>query len=348
MRMHPKQTSCRFRLPDLIGKMRVQASGATLRRREFVKVIAGGVVVWPLAARAQQASSPKLGVLLVENREPFWKLFSEGLRDFGYVDGQNVHIEFRSAGGKLSLLPELASDLVRLKVDVIIASETPAVHAAKRATTEIPIVMAPSGDPVGTGLIASLSRPGGNVTGLSAATAELAGKSLELIREILPTARRVAALADPKNSFTKSFLEQINRAALVADVEIQAVMLSSPEEFETVFVGMANRDIEALIVQPTLPREPIIQLARKYRLPSVSGNRGFADAGGLMSYAGSLTDRYRNAAPYVDKILRGAKPADLPVQQPTKFELVINVKTAKALGLTIPPALLSRADHLIE
>src|SRR5262249_43829648 len=253
-----------------------------MRRREFVKGIVGSAIAaWSLAARAQQASSAKLGVLLVENREPFWKLFSEGLRDFGYIDGQNVQIEFRSAGGKLSLLPELAADLVRLKVHIIIASETPAVQAAKRATNEIPIVMAPSGDPVGTGLIVSLSRPGGNVTGLSAATAELAGKSLELIREILPTVRRVAALADQKNPFTKSFLEQINRAAAVADVEIQAVMVSSPEEFETVFAGMANRDTEALIVQPTLPRAPIIELARKYRLPSVSGNRAFADAGGL-------------------------------------------------------------------
>src|SRR5215475_6682820 len=293
--MHPKQTSCRFRLPDLIGKMRVQASGATLRRREFVKVIAGGVVVWPLAARAQQASSPKLGVLLVENREPFWKLFSEGLRDFGYIDGQNVQIEFRSAGGKLSLLPELASDLVRLKVDVIIASETPAVHAAKRATSEIPIVMAPSGDPVGTGLIDSLSRPGGNVTGLSAATAELAGKSLELIREILPTARRVAALADPKNSFTKSFLEQIHRAAAAANLEIEAIMVRGGEEFEAAFAQMTSRGIEAVIVQPTLPRAPIIELAKKHRVAAVSGNRAFADAGGLISYAVFCLKKNKNA-----------------------------------------------------
>ena len=158
----------------------------------------------------------------------------------------------------------------------------------------------------------------------------------------------MAALADPTNAFTKSFLEQINRAAQAAGFEIQAVMVGGPEEFETAFAGMAGRGIEAVIVQPTLPRAPVIELARKYRLPAVSGNRAFADAGGLMSYAGSLTDRYRNAAPYVDKILKGAKPADLPVQQPTKFELVINLKTAKALNLTVPPTLLARADEVIE
>jgi putative ABC transport system substrate-binding protein len=319
-----------------------------MRRRDFIKGLAGSAAAWPLVARAQQARPAKLGVLLVENREPFSRLFSEGLRDFGYIDGQNIQIEYRSAGGKLSLLPALAAEIIRLKVDIIIASETPAVQAAKRATNEIPIVMAPSGDPVGTGLIASLSRPGGNVTGLSAATAEFAGKSLDLIREILPAARRVAALADPTNAFTKSFVEQINRAAQSAGLEIQAVMVDGAEDLEAVFAGMAGRGIEALIVQPILPRAPIIELARKYPLPAVSGNRVFADAGGLMSYAGSLADRYRNAAPYVDKILKGAKPDDLPVQQPTKFELVINLKTAKALGLTVPPTLLARADEVIE
>ena len=183
-----------------------------MRRREFITFV-GGVAVLPLAVGAQPTTAPRLGVLLVENRVPFSRLFSEGLRDLGYIDGRNIQIEFRSAQGNLSHLPELAADLVRLKVDIIVASETPAVLAAKRATSEIPIVMAPSGDPVGTGLIASLSRPGGNVTGLSAATAEHAGKSLELVPEILPGVRRVAALADSTNAFTKSFLEQIHRAA---------------------------------------------------------------------------------------------------------------------------------------
>jgi putative ABC transport system substrate-binding protein len=183
---------------------------------------------------------------------------------------------------------------------------------------------------------------------LSAATAELAGKSLELIREIMPAAGRVAALADPTNAFTKPFLEQINLAAKTVGIEIQVVMVRRTEEIGAAFAEMTGRRIDAVIVQPTLPRAPIIDQLQKQRLPGVSGNRAFADAGGLVSYAGSLADRYRNAAPYVDKILKGAKPADLPVQQPTKFELVINVKTAKALGLTIPPTLLARADDVIE
>ena len=318
-----------------------------MQRREFINLI-GGVAAWPIAVRAQQTNLPKLGILLVANREPFSRQFWEGLREFGYIDGQTIQVEFRSAEGKLNLLPGLAAELVRLKVDIIVASETPSVQAAKHATSEIPIVMAPSGDPVGTGLITSLARPGGNVTGLSAATAELAGKSLELIREVMPAASRVAALADPTNAFTKPFLENINLTARTFGIEIQVVMLRGTEAFDAAFAELAGKQIDAVIVQPTLPRAPIIDLLRKHRLPAVSGNRAFADAGGLMSYAASLADRYRNAAPYVDKILKGTKPADLPVQQPTKFELVINLKAAKALGLSIPPALLGRADEVIE
>jgi putative ABC transport system substrate-binding protein len=319
-----------------------------MRRRDFIVVLAGSAAAWPFVVRAQQTKPAKLGVLLVEKREPFSRVFFEGLQGFGYIDGQNIQIEYRSAEGKLDRLPALAAELVDLKVDIIVASETPAVQAAKHATTEIPIVMAPSGDPVGTGLIKSLSRPGGNITGLSAATAELAGKSLELIREIRPSARRVAALADPANAFTRSFLAQIHVSAKAAGLEIHDVMIEATQDLEPIFAELAGRGVDALIVQPTLPRASIIALARKHRLATVSGNRAFADAGGLMSYAGSLADRYRNAAPYVDKILKGAKPADLPVQQPTKFELVINLKTAKALGISVPPAMLTRADEVIE
>ncbi len=328
--------------------MRRRRSVDRMRRRDFIVVFAGSVAAWPFAVHAQQTKPAKLGVLLVEKREPFSRVFSEGLREFGYVDGQNMQIEYRSADGKLDRLPALAAELVDLKVDIIVASETPAVQAAKRATAQIPIVMAPSGDPVGTGLISSLSRPGGNVTGLSAATAELAGKSLELIREMIPGARRVAALADPANAFTKSFLAQVHASAKAAGLEIQDVMLGGTQDLESIFAGLAGGGVHALIVQPTLPRAPIIALAWKHRLATVSGNRAFADAGGLMSYAGSLADRYRNAAPYVDKILKGAKPADLPVQQPTKFELVINLKTARALDISVPSAMLTRADEVIE
>ena len=319
-----------------------------MRRREFIALLSSAISAWPFEAIGQEAKVRKLGVLLVGNREPFSREFGNGLRDLGYVEGRNIELHVRTAEGRLSALSDLAAELVRLNVDVIVASETPAVQAAKRATSEIPIVMAPSGDPVGTGLIASLARPGGNVTGLSAATAELAGKSLELIREILPSAKRVAALADPSNSFTKPFLEQIHLAARGLAIDIDVVMMRSPEEFETAFAGMASKRIEATVVQPTLPRPPIVKLVQQHKLPAVSGNRAFADAGGLMSYAGSLADRYRNAAPYVDRIFKGAKPADLPVQQPTKFELVVNAKAAKALGLTIPPTLLARADEVIE
>jgi putative ABC transport system substrate-binding protein len=291
---------------------------------------------------------PRIGVLLVGNREPFWSLFRDGLRDLGYIEGQNITFEFRSGQGKLQALPDLAAALVRLKVDIIVASETPAVQAAKLATKEIPIIMAPSGDPVGTGLVASLARPGGNVTGLSAATAELAGKSLELIREVLPSMKRIAALADPANPFTKPFLEQIELAGVALGVDIKAVMVRGVEEFDAAFSTMAHEPVDAVIVQPTLPRKPAARMALKFRLPAVSGNRAFAEEGGLLTYAASLTDRYREAAVYVDKILKGRKPADLPVQQPTRFELVINLKTAKALGLDIPPMLLARADEVIE
>ncbi len=318
-----------------------------MKRRDFIAAL-GGVSLTPLVAHGQQPKIPKLGILLVGGREPFGREFNAGLRDLGYIEGQNIQIEYRSAEGKLPALAGLAAELVGLNVDLLVASETPAVAAAKRATATLPVVMAPAGDPLGTGLVASLARPGGNVTGLSAATAELAGKSLELIREMLPAVRRIAALADPSNPFSKSFLKHIDSSSRAIGVEILVVNVTAPEEFEGAFGGMMRDRAEAVVVQPTLLRLPIIELALKYRLPSVSGNRAFADGGGLMSYAGSLADRYRNAASYVDKILKGAKPADLPVQQPIKFELVINQKTAKALGLTVPPTLLARADEVIE
>jgi putative ABC transport system substrate-binding protein len=318
-----------------------------MNRRKFF-AFAGGAALWPITVRAQQAQVPRIGVLLVGNREPFLSLFQAGLRDLGFTDGQNIRIELRSGEGNIQTLPNLAAELVALKVDVIVASETPAVQAAKQATKEIPIVMSPSGDPVGTGLIVSLARPGGNVTGLSAATAELAGKSLDLVREILPSVRRVAALADPKNPFTKPFLEQIELAAGTLSIEVRPYMVRSADEFEVAFAEMARQQVDAVIVQPTLPRKGAIDLALKHRLPAISGNRAFPEAGGLLSYAASLADRYRGSAVYVDKILKGSKPAELPVQQPTRFELVINLKTAKQLGLTIPPTLLARADEVIE
>jgi putative ABC transport system substrate-binding protein len=316
-----------------------------MRRRVFLTLLCSAAA---LPAGAQQVKTPKIGVLLVGNVEPFWSQFREGLRDFGYIDGRNIHVEVRSAQGKPNTLPDLAAELVRLNVDIIVASETPAVQAAKDATSLIPIVMAPSGDPVGTGQVASLARPGGNVTGLSAASAELAGKSLELIREILPSASLFAVLADPTNPFSKPFLEQIELAARVLNIGTQINMVRSVDEFEAAFVEMTRRKVDALIVQPTLPRQRAIDLTLKHRLPAVSGNRAFADAGGLVSYAASLADRYREAGSYIDKIFHGRKPADLPIQQPTKFELVVNLKTANMLGLTIPTSIMLRADEVLR
>jgi putative ABC transport system substrate-binding protein len=311
-------------------------------------VVCGGAAIsLPLATQAQP-KMPTIGVLLVGNREPFSTVFSEGLRDLGYTERQNILLDVRSAEGQPSLLPALALALVRRAVEVIVASETPAVQAAKWATSEIPIVMAPSGDPVGTGLVASLAQPGGNVTGLSAATAELAGKSLELVREILPSARTVAALADPTNPFTRPFLEQVRTAGRVLDFEIKVMMVRGADDYEAAFAALVGEAASAVVVQPTLPRKGLAELALRHRLASVSGNRAFAETGGLMSYSAGVSDRYRNAAIYVDKILKGAKPADLPVQQPTRFELVINLKTAKALDLIVPQTLLARADEVIE
>lgn len=330
--------------------MRRRGILAGIARRDFLVSTAVAIAALDMSgpAAAQEAKIPRLGVLLVGSREPFWGLFGEGLNEFGYREGQNVVIDVRSSEGRSDILPALAAELVGLKPDIIVASETPAVEAAKRATAEIPIVMAAAGDPVGTGLIASLARPGGNVTGLSAATAEIAGKSLELIREIMPSSRCVGVLALAGNPLTKPFLEQIELAAKALNFEIRPALIRSAEDIDAAFLEMRGGQVDAVILQPSVPHRRPVELALQYRLPAVSVTRAFPEAGGLMSYAGNLDERYRGAAVYVDAILRGAKPADLPVRQPTKFELVINLKTAKALGLTIPPSLLATADALIE
>jgi putative tryptophan/tyrosine transport system substrate-binding protein len=318
-----------------------------MRRRRFIAVV-GGAIAYPLVGRAQQAKLPKIGMLIPANPEPFSSVLREALRGLGYVDGQNIQYEFRSADGRPSLLPDLAAELVRLKADIIVAAQTPAVQAAKQATAEIPIVMATAGDPVGTGLIASLAHPGANITGNSATTAELGAKTLEIIREMLPSARRIAVLANATDPFTRSFLEQIESAGQNLSLQIQSIMIHRAEEFETVFMTMSKGGVDVVIVQPSLPRKQIIDLALRNRLPSVSPARLFPDEGGLMAYSASQEDMYRRAALYVDRILKGAKPADLPVEQPTKFELVINLKTAKALGITVTPSLLARADEVLE
>jgi putative ABC transport system substrate-binding protein len=320
-----------------------------LRRREFITLLGGAAAVWPLAAHAQQPKVPTIGALVIGNINPeqFWREFRQGLRDLGYVEGQNIRFEFRSAEGHLDRLPELAAELVRLKVDIIVTWFTPTALAAKQATHEIPIVMAETGDPVGTGLVASLPRPGGNVTGMAAVTAELAGKSVQLIRDMLPSARRVTALANATDPFSKPFLEQIKLGGEATGTTINPVRISS-SEVETAFASMEKDRPDAVIVQPSLPSKRAAELALKHRVPAVSVPRWFAEEGGLMAYSARYVVLFRKAAMYVDKILKGAQPADLPVEQPTHFELVINMKTAKALGIDVPATLLARADEVIE
>ena len=315
-------------------------------RREFITLL-GGAAAWPLAARAQQQKLPRIGVLLPANPEPFWSTFRQGLREHGYSEGQNIAFELRSADGKSDRLRALADELVRLKVDTLVASQTPAVTAARQATTEIPIVMAPAGDPVGTGLISSLARPGGNLTGLSATSAETGVKTLELIREVMPSTQRVAFLTSAADPFSRLLVELFENGGRKLGIAIQTIRVRGVEEFEVAFAAMVNERADAVIVQGSFPRKPAIDLALKHRLPLIGVNP-FAREGGLMSYSTHQSEMYRRAAFYVDRILKGAKPADLPVEQPTRYELVVNLKTARALGLTVPQSLLSTADEVIE
>ena len=324
--------------------MRLRLLGALI-------ILASIILVAPPALVAQQAKVPRIGVLLLADLELVQSSFREGLRDVGLIEGQNILVEYRSAAGQVDRLTDLAVDFVRLKVDVIVARGTPAVQAAKRATTEIPIVMAPAGDPVGTGLVASLGRPGGNVTGLSTTSADLGGKLLQLLRETRPSITNVAVLVRRTDPFARSFLEQVESAAGRVGVDIRAVVVGGADEFDSAFMAIAKERAGALVIQPILATKRAADLALKQRLPSITTGvsvRAFPELGGLMSYGANPAEYYRRAAVYVDKILKGAKPADLPVEQPTQFELVINMKTAQTLGLTIPPSLLLSAGHLIQ
>jgi putative ABC transport system substrate-binding protein len=317
-----------------------------MRRRKFITLL-GGAVAWPIAARAQQSGKvPRIGVLLVSGPESLGP-FREALRDLGYTEGKNIQIEVRSAQSQISRLPELAAELVRSQVDVMVAIQTPAVFAAKKATHDIPIVMM-AGDPIATGLISNLARPDGNLTGLSGAAAELAAKSLELIAEIVPGARRVGVLGNANDPFMKPFLEDIKQAAPKVRLEVQQIIVRSSDELDGAFAAFARERADAVMIQGSLSDKLTGHLALKYRLPSLSTQKSAVQAGILMSYSASLVERGHELAIYVDKILKGAKSADLPVQQPTRYELVINLKTAKSLGLTPPPSLLARADEVIE
>ena len=320
-----------------------------MKRRAFLAMVASAAL-WPLPGTAETAKVPTIGVLVVESpaSQRFWRLFREDMRELDYVEGKNVRYEFRSDGGQGSRLPALAAELVGLKVDLIVAWFTPAALAARQATRQIPIVMALVGNPVENGLVESLARPGGNVTGMAALGAELAGKCVDLVRELVPSAHRIAALVNAPDPFSKPFLRQIQLNGEASGIAIEAIMIQSTAELDPAFTAMEKERPDAAIVQPSLPIKRVAELAIKSRIPAMSFIRDFANEGGLMSYGSEEADAYRKAAVYVDKILKGAKPADLPVQQPTKFELVVNLKTAKGLGITFPPSIMVRADEVIE
>jgi putative ABC transport system substrate-binding protein len=328
-------------------------------RSRQVKLISLALVtllkLFSVPAEAQQAKKvTRIGYLsLRASPSPGDRAFLQGLNDLGYVAGQNITIEYRWAAGKVDRLPDLAEELVRLKVNVLVAATTPAVQAAKNATATIPIVMASAADPVRSGFVVSLAQPGGNVTGMSNIMPELAGKRLELIREVLPKLFRVAFLAHARDPAHRLFVNEAREAARSFGMQVQELVIAAPEEVEGAFSAVIREGAGALIVQPlfiaALGEGPkIAALALKNRLPAVSDISAFAEAGGFASYGANASALYRRAATYVDRILKGTKPADLPVEQPTQFELVINLKTAKQIGLSIPSSVLARADRVIK
>ena len=325
-----------------------------MKRREFITLLGGAVIAWPLAARAQQpAKIPPIGVLVSASPpHPFADAFWRGLHALGYSEGQNIKVEFRYTDGRSDRAAEYAEELVRLGVDVIVAHFTPAVTAAMEATRTIPIVMAPAGAALQMGIIDSLARPGGNVTGLTDMAAEIGGKRLQLLRELIPNLRRVAVVATTATTtaFSGPYVEDLRLAAASAGLSLEPILIGGPPELRSAFAAIAKAEAQAVIVQPFFDPHHviIIELAAKYRLAYMSSSRDVVAAGGLISMAANYPELYERAAFYVDKILKGAKPADLPVEQPTKFQVAINMKTAKALGLTISPTLLAQTDEVIE
>jgi putative ABC transport system substrate-binding protein len=326
-----------------------------MRRREFIAGL-GGAAAWPLVARGQQAHEAFrigfVGLATADSLPERLEAFHAGLRDLGYKEGRNIVIEYRWADGKYDRLPAIFAELVRLNVDVIVTHGTPGVSAAKQATTTIPIVMATSGDPVASGLVASLARPRGNVTGLTFFFAELAAKRLELLKETVPGLTEVGILRNPANPLSGPIIySEIRPAAQALELELHEFDMRGPDEFDGAFAAMAAMRIGALIVPDDAiviaNASRVVRLALQQRLPTC-GWPDFAVAGGLIGYGVNFPDMFRRAATYVDKILKGAKPADLPVERSMRFDTVVNLKTAKALGLTVPPSLLARADEVIE
>ncbi len=327
-----------------------------LRRAELVGIAVLGILLAVSEAAAQQPGKmPRIGFLMggsPASSGPLIEAFRQGLRDLGYVEGQNITLERRYAEGKVELLPDLAAELVRLKVNVIVVAAPQAIRAAKQATNTIPIVMAAVADPLEADFVVSLARPGGNITGVSALASGYSAKWLELLKEAVSKISRVAVLSNPTNPSHAGYRRETQAAARVLGLTLQPVEVRDAREIEGAFASMTRERAGALLVLPdsvTLAhRARVVDLVAKSRLPAMYGLREFVDAGGLMAYGSSLSDIFRRAAVFVDKVLKGAKPGDLPVEQTSRFELVINLKTAKTLGLTIPPSILIRADHVIQ
>ena len=327
-------------------------------RRKIVFALGAGVLAAPVAAFAQQPGRVwRVGCLaqgdvIHDESDIFFGAFTQGMRELGYVTGKNLAIEWRSAGGDSARLPELAAELVRLKPDVLVARGTPAARAAQKATATIPIVMASMGDPIGSGLVKSLARPGGNSTGLSIMIAELAPKLMELLHATVPKAKRVAVLVNPTNASSTMSLTYILAVEQKIGIKVQSVEASSPQEIANGFAEMARQRAEALIVPReslfSQQRSQIVELAAMQRLPSIGGGAEHAEGGFLLSYGQNFRENFKRAAVYVDKIIKGANPGDLPVEQPTRFELVVNLKTAKALGIEVPQSILLQATKVIE
>jgi putative ABC transport system substrate-binding protein len=324
-----------------------------IRRRECIGLL-GGAAAWPFAALAQRGEKvARIGYLRLGRtaRDPRFAAFRAALSDLGYIEDRNIIIEVRRAEDR-SDLPELAMSLIRLPVDVIVASDSQATRAASTATQTIPIVMRISGDPVATGFVPSLARPGGNVTGVTSESTDISGKRVEILKELVPRLRNLAMLWDPVNPGASDAVRETEAAARTLGLTLKAIAVHRADDLEKAFAEIARERIDALVALPvatiTVNRERIVELAARARLPTMFQERTFAQAGGLSAYGPDFEQLFRRMAVYVDRILKGARPADLPVEQPTKFELVVNLKTARALGLDVPPTLLARADEVIE